>query len=281
MSVSGRVVAITGGARGIGRATAEAFARAGAKVAIGDLDAELAKIAADEVEAASRHPVVGLPLDVTGAESFSAFLDSAEAALGDLDILVNNAGIMTTGEYLAAPPALTDRQIDINIRGVTTGSRLAAHRFTARGHGHIVNVASLAGVTGEPGLATYCGTKHFVIGFTEALWRELHPKGIGVTTVLPGFINTELSAGTEVPRWARRISVREPEDVATAIVTAVESDARTITVPKSLGLLLASTRMLPFKLRVKTSEALGWGAVFTDPDPAQRDRYHRRIRDRF
>ncbi|UGT38840.1 SDR family oxidoreductase [Nocardia yamanashiensis] len=276
-SLSGAVVAVTGGARGIGRATAEAFARAGAKVAIGDIDAELAKATASELAAAVGGEVVGLPLDVTDPDVFAVFLDAAEANLGPLDVLVNNAGIMPTGQFLDEAPQLTDRQIDINVRGVLTGSRLAGRRFTARGRGHIVNIASLAGMTAEPELATYCGTKHFVVGFSEALWRELHPQGIGVTMVLPGFINTELASGANVPNWARKIAVRDPEDVAAAIVGAVRADSRAVIVPNSLGLVLKFKNLLPGKIRYAVVDALGFGRIFTDTDPNQRAAYHRRV----
>ncbi|MFJ9743515.1 SDR family oxidoreductase, partial [Streptomyces sp. NPDC101166] len=275
--VGGSVVAITGGARGIGRATAEAFARSGARVAIGDLDAELAKTTAAELTAATRTEVVGLPLDVADSASFEDFLDTAEQLLGPVDVLVNNAGIMPTGEFLDETPAMTELQIDVNIRGVIIGSRLAGRRFAARGRGHLVNIASLAGVTGEPGLATYCGTKHFVIGFTEALRRELRPGGVGVTMVLPGFINTELAAGTRPPAWSRALAVREPEDVAAAVMAAVVRDAGTVTVPAALGVLLTATRLVPGRVRPTVVNALGFGAIFTAPDRAQREKYHRRL----
>lgn len=148
--LSGRVVAITGGARGIGWATATAFAAAGARVAIGDLDIDLANRAA----AGTAGRVVAFPLDVTSRQSFSAFLDAAEEALGPLDILVNNAGVMLTGEFLAESPAAEDTMIDINLRGVLLGCKLAAGRFAGRGGGTIINVASMAGIAGFPGVAT-------------------------------------------------------------------------------------------------------------------------------
>ena len=95
-----------------------------------------------------------------------------------------------------------------------TGSRLAARRFADRGSGVIINVASLAGVTGIPGLATYCATKHAVIGFSEALAAEMRNHGVAVTVVLPGVVRTELSAGASWPKWMQPVATVDPEDVA-------------------------------------------------------------------
>lgn len=274
-SLHGKVVAITGAARGIGRATAAAFLAEGARVAIGDLDAGLVAATADEL--GSPGSVVGLPLDVTDAVSFESFLAATEETLGPLDVLVNNAGIMPTGLFQDERPELTRRQVDVNVHGVLNGSRLATDRFMARNAGHIVNVASLCGVTGEPGLATYCGTKHFVVGFTESLHRELADRGVRVTVVLPGVINTELSAGTRVPRWATGLATAEPDDVATAIVEAVRTDRAKVTVPAALGALLKSSSLLTDRARFRFAHAIGFDQLVTGGDPVARAAYHRRI----
>lgn len=271
MPMRGRTVAITGGARGIGRATAQACADAGATVAIGDIDTDPTRDTAAELG------VTGLHLDVTDPQSFATFLEQVETRLGPLDALVNNAGIMPTGPFAAETPAMTHRQLAINIHGVLTGSRLAAERFQARRAGHLVNIASLAGVTGEAGVATYCGTKHFVVGFTEALHRELAPSGIRVTTVLPGIINTELAHGTQVPPWARSIACAEPDDVAAAIVRALTTRRAKITVPRTLGALLKTTSVLPDRARFAIAHALRLDNLAHGADPTQRATYHHRI----
>src|ERR687886_2135546 len=120
-SLAGRVVAITGGARGIGRATAEALAREGARVAIGDLDADLARRTAEEIGPAA----TAFTLDVTDRASFEAFVDAVEADLGPVDVLVNNAGIMPLGPFLEEDDATAQRQININLHGVLYGMKLA------------------------------------------------------------------------------------------------------------------------------------------------------------
>ncbi|MFF0487577.1 SDR family oxidoreductase [Nocardia sp. NPDC004068] len=271
---AGRVVVITGGARSIGTATARAFLATGAKVAIGDIDADLVA----ETAVALGGGVVGLPLDVSDSGSFAAFLDAAERELGPLDVLVNNAGIMPSGLFADEPEAMTDRILDINVRGVMTGTRLALQRFVPRGSGHLINIASLAGTAGIPGLATYCASKHAVVGFTEAVHLELADSGIQVTAVLPGNVRTELSAGANMPEWMLRVTTLDPEDVADAIVGCIGRNRPLVTVPRSLGPVIRLSSLLPYRVRRVTSELSGMTTAFTKPDAAARAAYHRRIR---
>jgi Short-chain alcohol dehydrogenase of unknown specificity len=165
--LTGRVAAITGGARGIGKATAQALLRQGMKVGIGDLDLAAAKATAAELGDGTE----AFELDVTRRESVAAFLDGVEEKLGPIDVLVNNAGIMQLGSFLDEDDLTTQRQIDINVNGVLFGVKEVVPRFLSRGSGHLVNIASSAGKSGFPGGATYCGTKHFVVGFSEAAGR--------------------------------------------------------------------------------------------------------------
>ena len=147
LSLRGRIVAITGGARGIGKATARALVLKGAKVAIGDLDRELAEQTAAEIGGGT----LALELDVTHRDSFEGFLDQVEERLGPLDVLVNNAGIMPLGRFVEEDDATAQRMVDINVHGVLYGMKLALPRMQRRGSGHIVNIASQAGKTGFPG----------------------------------------------------------------------------------------------------------------------------------
>lgn len=275
--LAGKVVAITGGARGIGKATAERFLANGATVAIGDVDVELAEKAAVELGARPGATVIGLPLDVTDRASFGTFLDQVADRLGGLDVLVNNAGIMPTGMLLDETDTMTDRMLDINLRGVITGSKLAGQRFASRRSGTIVNIASLAGMTAEAGIATYCGTKHAVVGFTEALRRELLDSGVNVTAVLPGIVRTELSAGANLPGWAENMTTVDPEDVASTVVRAVVSNKGRLTVPTSLTATITFMSLLPERARYAFARATKLDRAFSDPDPVQRDAYHRRI----
>jgi NAD(P)-dependent dehydrogenase (short-subunit alcohol dehydrogenase family) len=271
-TLAGRVVAITGGARGIGLATAKAFVAAGAKVAIGDLDADLAKQAAAEMHG----DVVALPLDVTVPQSFSSFLDDAERVLGPLDIVVNNAGVMLTGEFLGESTAAHDKMIDINLRGVIVGCKLAAERLIRRGGGTIVNVASMAGVAGFPGVATYCATKFGVVGLTYALREELRPHRIHVSAILPGVVHTELSAGIRLPRAVANFVSVEPEDIAAAVVAAARSHRALSYVPRRLQFVLRTAHLTPERPRRFLGRVSRTERVFLDMDQATRDTYHAR-----
>ncbi len=237
-SLNGKVVAITGGARGIGRATAAALIAQGARVGIGDIDAPLAERTAGELGAGT----VGLPLDVTDRDSFSAFLDEVERQLGPLDVLINNAGIMPIGPFADETDACAARLVDINIHGVIIGSKLAIERFVPRGRGHIVQLASIAGKGGFPGVATYCATKHAVVGLTESLRAELRGTGIEVHQVLPIGVNTELYSGVSA---ARGLKTPEPEDVASTIVELLQTGKFQLFVPREVGVLIRLQGLMP------------------------------------
>ena len=153
-SPTGKVVVITGGARGIGLATARALSACGAQVVLGDLDEDGTRRAAKEVSATA----LGMHLDVTDHDGFTSFLDEVERAVGPVDILINNAGIMPLAMLDEEPDATTYRQIEINLAAVIHGTREAMRRMKQRGSGHIINIASVAGKVGVPGAATYCAT---------------------------------------------------------------------------------------------------------------------------
>ena len=269
-SLHGQVVAITGGARGIGRATAAALIAQGARVAIGDIDAPLAVKTASELGSGT----IGLPLDVTDRESFAGFLDEVERQLGPLDVLVNNAGIMPVGPFLGEDDATAKRQTDINLQGVIVGTKLAVERFTPRGRGHIVQLASIAGKLGFPGGATYTATKHAVVGLTEALRAELRGTGIELHQVLPIGVNTELYSGVS---GARGFKTAEPEDVANAIVELLQTGKFEIYVPKAVGAIVRLKALMP---RPVVDANIRWtkgDQLLLAADPAARAAYHARV----
>ena len=267
--VGNRVVAITGAARGIGRATAAALVRKGARVAIGDLDLDLAEATAQELGT----DVVALQLDVTDRESVASFIEEVERQLGPLDVLVNNAGIMPVALQQDESDATARRTFDINTHGVIFGTKLALARMYPRGRGHIVNVASQAGKASFGGLATYCASKHAVVGYTASLADELYGTGIHASCVMPAMVATELSQGLPTPRLLKAI---EPEDVADAIVAVLGRPRLNVHVPRSGGLVLAVMNLLPPRLRRLLERALGMEHGVRDLDPASRSAYESR-----
>ena len=237
-SVAGKVVAITGGARGIGKCTAQALIRRGARVAIGDLHLDLAEQTAAELGGNA----VAFELDVTDRESFSRFLDSAEKELGPIDVLINNAGIMPVGPFVDETDETAKTMIDINLHGVIFGTKLALERMLPRHSGHIVNIASQAGKAGLPGGATYCATKHAVVGLSEAVRLENVDTGIEVSCVMPAVVNTELGSGLTDTRGVKKL---EPEEVAEAIVEAIETNRFDVWVPKSSAGISVILNLVP------------------------------------
>jgi NADP-dependent 3-hydroxy acid dehydrogenase YdfG len=268
-SLRGKVVAITGGARGIGKATAIALAREGAKVAIGDLDAALAEQAAAEIGGEA----VGLPLDVTRRDSFAAFLDQATERLGPLDVLVNNAGIMPIGAFAEEDDATARRMVDINLHGVIYGTKLAIPRMVERGRGHIVNIASQAGKAGLPGGATYCATKHAVVGLSEAVRAELLDTGVEVSVVMPAVVNTELGSGLVDTRGVKKL---EPEEVADAIVDALKFPKFDVWVPRSSAGISYVLNLLPRRGREAIGRLLNADKVLAQADARERAAYEER-----
>lgn len=266
--LNGRVVAITGAARGIGLATARACAARGMKVGIGDIDREEAERAAESVPGAA-----AFELDVCDRESFARFLDGVEGALGPVDALVNNAGIMQLGPFVDEDDLTARRMVDINVHGVLHGMKLALERFGARGSGHLVNIASTAGKAGIPGGATYSGTKHFVVGVSEAVRAELRDTPIEVSVVMPAVVDTELAEGLQQSRGVRKV---KPEEVAAEIVSALERPRFDVWVPRSVGPLNQVVGALPRPAREAVGRAIGIDRVLASADSKARRAYELR-----
>ena len=268
-SLSGKVVVVTGGGRGIGKALATALVREGARVAIGDVDRASAERTAQELGSAA----VGLPLDVTDLPGFSAFLDDVERQLGPIDVLVNNAGIMPVAPLQEESEASITRQIEINLRAVIHGTQEAVRRMRPRGTGHIVNISSQAGKTGFPNLATYSATKHGVVGLSEAVHVELRGSGVEVSVVMPGIVDTELSTGLQEARGVKNVS---PEQVADEIVGALKVPRFDVFIPRSTGPLLAFAGLLPRRAREAFGRALKADKATLDADRGARAAYEAR-----
>ncbi len=235
--IDGRVVAITGGARGIGAAIATALARAGARVAIGDLDRE----GALELAHSLGSNAVGLPLDVTDTASFAAFLETTERELGPLDVLINNAGVMWVGPFADEPEEVALAQFDVNFHGAARGMKLAIPAMRRRGRGHVVNIASAASRVTPAGEAAYAASKHAIYGYSGAVRAELRGSGVDVSLVMPAVVDTDLALGT-ASGGTRRLRT---EEVADAVVALLRHPRVAVFVPSSIHILDRISVLLP------------------------------------
>ena len=193
-SLSGRVALVTGGARGIGRATAVALAGAGADVAINyQRSREAAEALANELCSLGVRtaPVQG---DVAEPDQVRAMVDQAEEALGPINILVNNAGITRDGLVLRMSEEDFDAVIATSLRGAFLCSKAVARGMMKARAGSIINVSSVIGRRGNAGQANYAAAKAGLIGLTKSLARELGPRGVRVNAVAPGYVITDMTA---------------------------------------------------------------------------------------
>jgi NAD(P)-dependent dehydrogenase (short-subunit alcohol dehydrogenase family) len=267
-SLNGKVVAITGGARGIGKATATALVAKGCRVAIGDLDLALAEQTAGGLGGGT----IALPLDVTERASFAKFLEETERELGPVDVVINNAGIMPVTALVDESDDSIRRQLDINLYGVIVGSQLAIERFRARGSGHIVNIASQAGKTALPGIGTYSATKHAVVGLSEAIRAELRGTGVEVHCVMPTVVNTELTAGLS----QKLIRPVEAEDVANEIVDSLETSRFDVYVPRSNAAMTRFAALMPRRAAEAIGRLMGTHKLMFEVDHGARHAYEER-----
>src|SRR5271154_2070440 len=241
--LQGRRAIVTGGARGIGAAIVRALAGAGVRVAIADLDLAAALALAE----AGGGGAAAFEIYVRDLTSTGAPFDAALAHLGALDILAANAGVSTMRRAIDLTDDDWAFNMDVNARGIFLSNQIACRYFLANARaGAIVNTASLAGKVGAPLLAHYSASKFAVLGWTQALARELAPRGIRVNAVCPGFVKTGMQ--TREIEWEARLRgvspqrvvadyiaqtplgrLEEPEDVADVVVFLCSDQARFMT----------------------------------------------------
>jgi NAD(P)-dependent dehydrogenase (short-subunit alcohol dehydrogenase family) len=270
-AINGKVIVITGGARGIGYATAKTLHQLGGRVAIGDLDEAAVKEAGTDLD-------VGFyaRLDVTDRQSFTTFLDDVERELGPIDVLVNNAGICPAGRFCDEPDEVTQRTIAINLFGVILGTKLAADRMLKRGKGHIINIASVAALNAVPGVATYCATKHGVLGYTDTARQELRGTGVTLSAVMPTLTNTSMIDGVPSMPGLRNA---EPDDIAAGIVSLIAKPKPRLVLTRAAGVLIAVTRRMPLPVGEAIARALKTDSLFSQAaDKQERRDYEDRAR---
>ncbi len=271
IDLAGAVVAITGGARGIGLATARRFADQGAIVCLGDLDLDEANKAAATLGPRGH----AYYLDVSKRASFATFVEQIEAAYGPIDVLVNNAGVMPTGRFLDEGDEVDRATMGVNHFGTSLGMRLVLPRMIARGRGHVVNVASLAGKLEVPFMATYVASKHATVGLTGAVRQEIEGTGVTLTVVMPGAVKTRLSGGIPLDG----IAAQEPDDVARGILRSCRTREADVVVPRAFAAAPLLAALVPRKILSKIFAALNPTRLLAEPVRHARDEYERAARE--
>ena len=227
MRLKDRVALITGGARGIGFATAEAFLREGAKVVVVDVDADAVNEAAEKLGQGT----LGLVMDVTKRESVDSCVEEINKQFGTIDILVNNAGIIKDAQLSKMEEAEFDSVVSVNLKGVFNTTQCVSKQMVEQGRGVILNASSVVALYGNFGQTNYVATKAGVIGMTKTWARELGRKGVRVNAVAPGFIKTRMTEGIPDKVMAKlegmvplkRMGV--PEEIANAYLFLASDEA--------------------------------------------------------
>lgn len=265
IDLEGAIVAVTGGARGIGKSTADLFSARGATVCVGDLN---------DAQCSPASRVRGYTVDVTSRNSFAEFVTAVTECHGRIDVLVNNAGVMPLGDFLAEDDAISRTTFEVNVWGLIHGMRLVLPHMIERGRGHIVNVASMAGKLPIPGMAVYNASKFAAVGLSAAVREEYRDSGVSVTTVLPSAVRTRLASGVPL---GRALPTVEPEAVARAIVSSVASRRAQITVPRYLAGWDLLSAVTPPAVISLARRAIRDRRALTSVDHELRDGYQKTI----
>jgi 3-oxoacyl-[acyl-carrier protein] reductase len=235
MNFDGKVAVITGGRRGIGRAIAEALAKGGASIVIGDRTCEESECTAAEITQATGARAIGVCLDVASMDSAQGLIERSLSEFGRVDILVNNAGVTRDTLIMRMEEADWDFVLDINLKGTWNCCKAVIRPMMKQRYGRIVNISSVSGLAGQAGQTNYSASKAGIIGLTKALAREVASRNITVNAVAPGFVPTALT--NDLPadlkdgmmkmiplgRWGK------PEEVAAAVAFLASDDASYIT----------------------------------------------------
>ncbi|QEH32614.1 Putative oxidoreductase SadH [Aquisphaera giovannonii] len=254
------MVLITGAANGIGRATALELARRGARLGLVDIDAAGLESVADELKRLGV-PSASRVVDVTERERLREAVAGIEAELAPVDVLVACAGY---GTLTLVPELEIDnlkRTFDVNLFGVAESIEAVLPGMLARGRGHLVGVASMAGYRGFPWMISYSASKAALIAYLEALRPGLAKRGISVTTVCPGFVRTAMS--TNVP-YKHKVKMIEPEEAARHLARAVLRRPRNCVFPFSMRMSLAVLRLMPDRVFDWAMRQAGPRALFVD-----------------
>ncbi|MCI1987274.1 MAG: SDR family oxidoreductase [Lactobacillus sp.] len=245
--LSGKTVVVTGGSSGLGKAIGLEAARRGATVVFLARRADKLATAQAQASALSGKPAYAYAVDVADPTMVAAVLTQLLQAVGTPDILVNAAGFGHFEDALATPMRLVERMVRVNVLGMMYLTQLIGRRMVQAGHGHIINIASMAGKMATPKSAIYSATKFAVVGYSNGLRLELRPFGVKVTTVNPGPIDTAFFSVAGAMDYLRTVDliVLEPQKLATRIVSVFEKPVREINAPLVMALAATFYDLVP------------------------------------
>ncbi len=230
-----RVAVITGSARGIGRAIAEALAEQGCNIVISDVNQEGSQKTADEIAAKYNVKTIGVGANVTKKEDMTALANAAVEKLGKLDIWVNNAGVLRDDLLMRMSEEDWNLVLDVNLKGVFFGIQAATKVMMKAKYGKIVNISSVAGLIGNAGQANYSAAKAGVIAITKTAAREYASRNININAITPGYIQTDMTGAlpekiqVELAKMVPLPNKGSPSDIAKAARFLASSDADFIT----------------------------------------------------
>ena len=245
----GKIALVTGGAAGIGRALCEALAARGALVYAADINSPALEVLASQ----SPGSITPVLLDVSQYDDFRSAIERVVEEHGRLDILVNNAGIVVAGDFADTSMDEIEKIVNVNLWSVIFGTRLAYKQMVEQGHGHIVNVSSSGGLMPVPNQTMYSAIKHAVVGFSHSLREEAELKGVKVSTVMPGMVESDLwDSAVNVKDYDMRKNMESTglkpisaRDAALAIVRGIETNQRSIIFPTINRIAVRLYQLMP------------------------------------
>ncbi|XP_053739122.1 epidermal retinol dehydrogenase 2-like [Synchiropus splendidus] len=258
-NVVGEIVLITGAGGGIGRLMAQEFAALGTVLVLWDINQEGMKETARLAKQCGASRIHYYLCDCSDKNEVYRVADQVKREVGDVSILVNNAGIVTGKKFMDAPDSLIEKTMEVNSMAHFWTYKAFLPAMIANNHGHLVSIASSAGLIGVNGLADYCASKFAAVGFAESVSLELlatGKDGIKTTIVCPYFINTGMFDGCQT-KWPRLLPILDPEYVAKKIIHAVLTDQVFLMMPRSIYLIVALKNILPLKQAVMLGQYLG------------------------
>lgn len=258
-NVSGEIVLITGAGSGIGRLLAIKFASLGATVVVWDINQEALNCTVKVARENGAGRVHSYVCDCSKRQDIYRVADQVKKEVGDVSILINNAGVVIGKRFLDSPDSLVEKTMEVNTMAHFWTYKAFIPAMIAANHGHLVSIASFAGLCGGSQLSDYCASKFAAVGFAESIdleMRALKKTGIKTTIVCPFAINTGMFDGVK-SNWPRLLPVLDPEYVAERIISAIRQNQEMLIMPRILYVLYFLKSFLPVKASVLLSDCFG------------------------